>query len=232
MKVLHVSHHQGCRNDLDFVADHLGVAIDHYEFRGGYNIGRLRAESAWEADQDRFLAYDVIVTSDTAPLSRIFLQNGWPGGLVIWICNRFDYCDQATNDCGFPDREYYSVFASAVTRPRTVVVSYTAFEHHYARARGVPLGSSTVKPHGRRLDRPLTPLLAADGDRSGSCFVPAYHNDRAADLDGHCRALGIPAITGRYGGRRTCVASRRSCTSPTRGRTSRCSRTFRSGCRT
>ncbi len=200
MKVLHVSHHQGCREDLDYVADRLGISLDHFEYRGGYNIDATRAEVAWHAERDRFLSYDAIVTSDTAPLSRIFLQNGWPKGLVIWICNRFDYCDQATNDCGFPDADYYSLFASAVTRPRTVVASYTDFEHHYARSRGIPLGDLTVKPVGARLPGSFVAQVPPHIDRAATCFIPSYHNDRSADLEGRCRALGIAAFSGRYGG--------------------------------
>ena len=200
MKVLHVSHHQGCREDLDYIAARLGLTIDHYEYRGGYNIDATRAEAGWRANRERFLSYDAIVISDTAPLSRIFLQNDWPRGLVIWICNRFDYCDQATNDCGFPDAEYYSLFASALTRPRTVVASYTAFEHHYARGHGIPLGDLTVKPIGARLPRSFVGLVPEDTDRTKTCFVPRYHNDMAADLEGHCRTLGIAAFSGRYGG--------------------------------
>jgi hypothetical protein len=200
VNVLHVSHHQGCRDDLDHVAARLGLTIDHYEYRGGYNIDAKRAEAAWQADRERFFAYDVVVTSDTAALSRIFLQNDWPKGLVIWVCNRFDYCDQATNDCGFPDAGYYPLFASALTRPRTVVASYTEFEYHYARAQGIPLGSLTVKPLGARPANRSAGLVPEDIDRATTCFVPRYHNDLAADLEGRCRTLEIAAFSGRYGG--------------------------------
>jgi len=200
VKVLHVTHHQGCQDDLEYVAARFGITIDHYHYRGGYNIDATRAEAAWQADRDRFLAYDVILTSDTAPLARIFLQNDWPKGLVIWICNRFDYCDQATNDCGFPDAGYYRLFASALARPRTVVAAYTDFEHHYARARGIPLGSLTVKPVGRRLACQAVGLVPAAIDRPTTCVIPPRHNDTAADLDGRCRTLGIAAYGGRYGG--------------------------------
>lgn len=200
MRVLHVSHHQGCREDLAYVADSLGITLDHYEYRGGYNIDGARAETAWRTERDRFLSYDVVITSDTAPLSRIFLQNNWPRGLVIWICNRFDYCDQATNDCGFPDTDYYALFASAVGRPRTVIASYTEFEHHYAHHHGMPLGTLTVKPIGARLPQPYTRQVPDTVDRAATCFIPPYHNDTSADLGGRCRALGIPAFGGRYGG--------------------------------
>lgn len=200
MKVLHVSHHQGCRDDLDYVASRLGITLDHYEYRGGYNIGAARAAAAWHADRERFLAYDAILTSDTAPLSRIFLQNGWPKGLIIWICNRFDYCDEATNDCGFPDAAYYELFRTAIDRPRTVVASYTAFEHHHARARGIALDTLTVRPVGARLPRKHTALVPGDVDRAATCFVPTYHNDVAAALASRLQACGAGAYTGRYGG--------------------------------
>jgi hypothetical protein len=200
MKVLHVSHHQGCRDDLDYVAARLGVTLDHYEYRGGYNISAARAHAVWQTERERFLAYDVIITSDTAPLSRIFLQSGWPKGLVIWVCNRFDYCDEATNDCGFPDADYYALFRSAIGRPRTVVASYTAFEHHYARHRGVAMGALTVRPVGARLPRAFSPLVPPDVDRAATCFVPTYHNDVATALAGRLQASGAAVYSGRYGG--------------------------------
>jgi len=56
--------------------------------------------------KDYFDTFDVIVTSGTAPLHESFLQNGWTKPLIIWICNRFDYCDYASLDCNFPDQEY------------------------------------------------------------------------------------------------------------------------------
>jgi hypothetical protein len=196
MKVLHVSHHQGWPDDRDKGPS----TLDHYEYRGGYNISEARADAAWRAERERFLAYDVIITSDTAPLSRIFLQNAWPNGLVIWICNRFDYCDEATNDCGFPDDAYYDWFRSAIGRPRTVVASYTAFEHHYARRRGVGLDGLTVKPVGARLPREVASLVPADVDRRTTCFVPTYHNDVATTLAGRLRASGVAVYTGRYAG--------------------------------
>ena len=48
---------------------------------------------SWVNSVVDFGKFDVIVTSDTAPLSRIFLQNNWKKPLIIWICNRFDYVD-------------------------------------------------------------------------------------------------------------------------------------------
>ena len=66
-----------------------------------YNIGHQRAETVWNRHKDYFDKFDVIVTSDTAPLSRIFLQNGWRKPLIIWVCNRFDYCDYASLDLVF-----------------------------------------------------------------------------------------------------------------------------------
>jgi hypothetical protein len=42
-----------------------------------YNVSHRRAQRVWALHHEFFKQFDVIVTSDTAPLSRIFLQNGW-----------------------------------------------------------------------------------------------------------------------------------------------------------
>src|SRR4051812_31901260 len=109
MNVLHLSHHQGCFGELAYVASQLGFTIESMEYRDGYNISAEKANASWEANKERFNSFDVIITSDTAPLARIILQHmdEFKGRLVVWVCNRFDYVDNATNDCGFPDREFY-----------------------------------------------------------------------------------------------------------------------------
>ncbi len=203
MKVFHLSHHHGCIADFEYVADRLGLTVTSATFDDGYNIGPDRADRAWERWKDRLLASDVVLISDTAPLSRIVLQHldEFPGRLLIWVCNRFDYHDAATNDCGFPDEGYYELFRAAVGHPRVEVAAFTPFELHYARSRGVDLGRRVIKPVGRQLPRPLTPLIPSTVAKEEAVFVPPYHNDTVLlDLADICRQGGAPAYSGRYGG--------------------------------
>ena len=129
LKVLHLNFHLGCSKDFEEVGKELGLDVttwyvlaadlprEHFDgkTRGNavYNISHERALNVWNKHKDYFETFDVIVTSDTAPLSRIFLQNGWKKPLLIWVCNRFDYYDGETYDGKFPDQEYYNLIRKA-----------------------------------------------------------------------------------------------------------------------
>ncbi|HTW07675.1 MAG TPA: hypothetical protein VME46_09200, partial [Acidimicrobiales bacterium] len=118
----------------------------------------------------------------------------------------FDYFDAASNDCGFPDPEYYELFKRAVHHPRAHVIAYTAFEHVWSRSKGVGTGSAVIKPIGLRLASDVPSLVPSSVDRATTVFVPPYHNDnRLLDLAGRCNDLGIKAFTGRYGGHQDLV---------------------------
>jgi hypothetical protein len=56
-----------------------------------YEVTHDRAQKSWNKYKDYYNSFDAILTSDTCPVSRTFLQNGWTKPLIIWICNRFDY---------------------------------------------------------------------------------------------------------------------------------------------
>ncbi|MHB1568675.1 MAG: hypothetical protein ACYC0H_05675, partial [Solirubrobacteraceae bacterium] len=203
LRVLHLSHHDGCIADFEYVSSELGFDVRSYKFDDGYNIGPERADSAWERWRDRFCQADVVLVSDTAPLARIVMQHldEYEGHLVVWVCNRFDYADEATNDCGFPDADYYALFRRASLHPRVHIAPYTPFEYHYARRFGVELGEQVIKPIGRRLARSTAQLVPPGVDKAATVFVPPYHNDSVMmDLAAHVSSLGAPAYCGRYGG--------------------------------
>ena len=146
LKVLHLTFHRGCAREFTGIAKALGLDLVTWYipnlppfFLDGkttgnalYNVGHQRAQDIWEKHRDFFEQFDLILTSDTAPLSRIFLQNKWTKPLFIWICNRFDYYDGASLDCHFPDQEYYDLFSQAAMLPNVTMIAYTAFEHNYA----------------------------------------------------------------------------------------------------
>jgi len=161
LKVLHISFHKGCINDFKEVAQALNLDLTSWYIhdnplnfdgvtRGNaiYNIGHVRAQRVWERHKDYFNSFDVVITSDTTPLSRIFLQNNFKKPLIIWVCNRFDYCDVPSLDCRFPDQEYRKLLDRAWMQPNRFVVGYTPYEHVYARRKGVDTGDLTIKPIG------------------------------------------------------------------------------------
>lgn len=159
LNILHMSFHKGCINEFNAVGKALGLQVTSWFIQsdlprfdgsstGGaiYNIGHERAEKVWNLHKDYFEQFDAVITSDTAPLSRIFLQNGWKKPLIIWVCNRFDYYDAASLDCHFPDQEYYDLFKQAATMPNVKIISYTPYEHIYAAQKGIDIGTLTIKP--------------------------------------------------------------------------------------
>lgn len=202
MKILHVTYHQGCRINTNYVCKELGYDLETQMADWNYNIGHKRAEEVWNKHKDYYNSFDVVITSDTAPLSRIFLQNNFSKKLIVWVCNRFDYYDGATNDCSFPDPEYYQIIKNSIGKNNVKFFSYTKFEHEYAQKyRGINWGSETIKPCSF-YDRTPPENLALNGiDRGSTFFIPPYHNDTIfMNLKSKCDQLGIKAYAGRYNG--------------------------------
>jgi hypothetical protein len=200
MRILHLTHHPGCEISFEYIAHQLGHEVNtDYTHRwpghGGvslvnqYNITHEIAKQIWDEKREYFKSFDLIVTSDTAPLSRIFLQNNYTGRLLIWVCNRFDYWYGG----GQPDKEYYDLIRSAPTRANTKIFGYTLFENIYARTyRNVEIGKGVLKP--------VCPILNSV-EPNDEFFVPPYHNDTIfMNLQHKCSELGISAVSRRYNG--------------------------------
>ncbi len=211
-KILHISFHKGCIRELEFVAQELSWNLTSMyvhdlpqgEFDGKtkgsgiYNIGHERALNIWNKHKAYFNQFDTIITSDTAPLARIFLQNNYSGRLIIWVCNRFDYCDQASLDCKFPDSEYYSLINLAKNSPHTTIISYNDFEPVYAKTKAVDLGSTLIKPCGFNWGNPSS--ISPNIDKKGTFFVPPYHSNASFKTVEKCLAHQISALSGYYNG--------------------------------
>lgn len=214
LKVLHLTFHRGCAQQVQAIAQNLSLDLttwyvpdlpprffDGYaEGNALYNIGHTRAEKIWQLHSAFFHQFDLIFTSDTAALSRIFLQNNSPIPLIIWICNRFDYHDTSSLDCTFPDPEYYQLLKSARRLPHVAVIANTAFEHAYARFKGVDTGSLVIQPIG-----PITSKEGGDHPshpaRQEIFYLPHYHNEHLfIDLSQHLIQRGIPNYCGRHNG--------------------------------
>ena len=215
LKILHLTFHRGCEKEINAVAKELSIHVDTWfipdlaplSFDGTtkgnalYNIDHTRAERIWNLHKDEFNRYDAILTSDTAPLSRIFLQNGWKKPLIIWICNRFDYWDGASLDCHFPDKEYYQLFNKARYRPNVYVVAYNEFEHYYAKTKGVDTGTLTIKPCALNIPICTKSSIPSSVIKNETFFLPPYHNEtNFKNLSQFLGELGIVNYCGRYNG--------------------------------
>lgn len=201
MKILHVSHHRGCVEDLNYVASKIGVHIETLYANWNYNVGEDRARKVWDEHADYFKSFDVIITSDTAPLSRIFLQNNYQGKLIIWICNRFDYYDGATNDCGFPDPGYYELLRNSLNNKKVVIAGYAPYENIYARQKGIPVNDFFIRPVAGTTQFEEHKIIPVDVKKDETFFIPPYHNDTIyMNLSKKCSDLGIKNYNGRYNG--------------------------------
>ncbi|PJD94650.1 MAG: hypothetical protein CK425_10995 [Parachlamydia sp.] len=213
-KVLHLTFHKGCQNEVAALAKEFAFDLTTWfipdlpdkEFDGKshgctlYNIGHERAKKIWKKHKTFFKSFDLIITSDTAPLARIFLQNKWKKPLIIWVCNRFDYADQNSLDCDFPDAEYYKLFARAQRKKNVRIIAYTEFEHAYAMSKGIYTGKLTITP-GLTIAEPKASIIPSQVDKPETFYIPQYHNETIfMDLASHCSALGIPNYGGRYNG--------------------------------
>lgn len=200
MKILHITYHDGCKKTIDFVCKELGHEVHTQYANWNYNIGHNRAKEIWDTHKDYYNSFDIIITSDTCPLSRIFLQNDYKSKLIIWVCNRFDYTDCATNDCNFPDLEYYNLIRQIKNKNNVKIYSYSKFEYEYAQKyRNVNFGNEVIKPSAFIEDSVNTSFQGID--KSSLFFIPPYHNDTIfINLKDKCDQLGIPSYCGRYKG--------------------------------
>lgn len=218
-KVLHLSFHRGCIKDFEAVARELSLDLTSWyilhprdrsffdEKSPGnsiYNIGHDRAERVWKKHKNYFEQFDVIITSDTAPLSRIFLQNNAKVPVIIWICNRFDYFDGQSLDCRFPDQEYYDLFKRAVNQKKVKIVSYTPYEYVHARGRGIDIGTYTIKPLGTvdEWNDHKESFIPATVKKEETFFLPPrFGNQQQLDhVIKSCNDRGINVFCGRYNG--------------------------------
>ena len=207
MKILHISFHKGCQNDIQFVCDSLKHELEYMTFEDGitkgnarYNIGHQRAKTCWNNYKEYFNTFDLIITSDTTPISRVFLQNNFQKKLVIWICNRFDYFDGPSLDCNFPDPEYYNLIKSIPSRKNVKMISNCEFENFYLQARGIPFRNDVVKPIGG-ISSVAESVLTDIPNKSDTFWIPQYHNEtRLMNLSAKLNELGILNFNGRHGG--------------------------------
>lgn len=221
-KFLHITFHKGCLLEVERVAKALDVDVtpwfifdkplEHFEGQNAglyvYNITEERAQRVWEKHKDYFNQFDAIITSDTAPLSRIFLQhNNWKKPLIIWVCNRFDFFYSPTHKpIDFPDEKYYRLFRDATKKENVFIVSYTPYEWYFALQRGVDMGLRTIKPIGvveeKLRYRDPRWSIPKTVDKPNTIFVyPCRISDHEMNyIKQQCEQQGIKTYSGRYNG--------------------------------
>jgi hypothetical protein len=220
MKILHISHHKGCINDFNYVCNNLNLNCEvlsslkncntnknvstlYLNNGAHYNITKDRAKYYWNKYKNYFNEFDCIITSDTAPLCRIFLDNNWKKKLIVWICNRFDYSHRDyKNGIGinFPDKEYYQMIKESVKLKNVYFIGYTIFENYYCKhIRNVDIGTNVIRPIGC-----ISKLYNNFNEKKclkNTIFVPYYHNDtKMIDLKKQIESLGFNSYSGKYEG--------------------------------
>jgi len=218
MRVLHLSHHYGCLKDHQYIAHELGFEIEsqfsHWDERLPYDSYRMSEDLAnqiWEDHKDYFNQFDYVITSDTAPISRIFLQNfdEFRGRLNIWVSNRFDY--EMNGDVG-----YYNLFRGALELDRVKIIPYTEFERVWMQQFNIYCEHETIRPIGKTIANPLSEkdvyenLVGFSGDHHndlidkgicGDVLVSRYHNDNIfQDSREICEDQGLIAAHAKYRG--------------------------------
>src|SRR3989338_2951854 len=183
LSMLHLTFHNGCANEVAEIARRLGLELTTWNVLGSgepidgitygnerYNVTHDFAERAFCKYRDYFSQFDVILTSDTTPLSRIFLQNGWEKPLVIWVSNRFDYGLMP----GADREEYFELLRKARHMPNVQIILTTPFEGRYARSKGVDLGDEVIHPAGFAAE-----TQRVECKKSGKVYLPNYSNENA-----------------------------------------------------
>jgi len=194
MKILHISHHVGCMRDHAYIYNQLNADFTFWKFtKGVFYITKELADSLWIEKKDYFNTFDFVVTSDTAPLSRIIMEHidEFKGTLVVWICNRFDYNMER-------DSSFYALFkrCSIENKEKVKIIPYSDFEGIWCGIKGIQSISQTITPIGinpRILDFKIDCLQElsdsytddtnskekydSSNKLQGKIFIPIYGND-------------------------------------------------------
>jgi len=211
-KVLHLSHHYGCLKDHQYVCHNLGLQLEsvysHWDTvipKGCYRLNSKQANEIWSNNQNYFKDFDYIITSDTAPLSRIILQNidKFPGKLIVWICNRFDYNLEW-------DSSYYQLIKNYSNHEKVKLIPYTEFERIWLNRFGIDTKYETIRPIGLVISDELSKdeqySIGFDGNyemdfTGGDVLVSRYHNDNIfQDSKEICESFGLVARHAKYRG--------------------------------
>jgi group I intron endonuclease len=188
--VLHVGFHRGCcesiktvfhKHKVSLYTKYLPIGVDGYD----YFMTKEASMEIWERDKDFFNCFDVIITSDTAPLSQIFLRGGYGGKLIIWVCNRFDYSME-----GKEKEEYIKLLVNSKGNTNVHIIGYNEYESVYCNRYGVCV-EDTIRP----VYKPNDYNKIRD-----VYYIPDYQNNYNYNLMSYCLRSGLNVIGGRHNG--------------------------------
>lgn len=212
MKILHLSHHYGCLKDHQYICSQLNFNLESKLSiwnqiipKDNYIITKDFADKIWKEYSEYFNRFDYIITSDTAPLSRIFIQNieKVKAKIIVWVCNRFNYNMEG-------DNEYHQLMKTYSSDPRVKIVPYTEFERIWLKRYDITTQYDTIRPIGLSISEPLNEneqyIMGLDGnytfdDSKGDVLVSRYHNDNIfQDTKSICQSYGLSANHAKYRG--------------------------------
>jgi len=168
--------HRGCELEIQYVMTNPGHEVTSMRFDDGvttgndiYKVNSIRAQMSWDKYKDYYNSFDGIITSDTCPISRPFLQNSWDKPLIIWVCNRFDYAV-------WNDNSFYDLIRGIPNKPNITIIGNTPIENIYSSVfRQTPIGEFVIKPTGKNI---LSSSMTKTYENNSECFyIPPYHNE-------------------------------------------------------
>jgi hypothetical protein len=195
MNILHLTFHKGTGLEIEYTFTKLGHKVTTIRFDDGetsgndiYIVTHIRAQKAWDKYKDYYNSFDAIITSDTCPISRTFLQNNWNKLLIIWICNRFDYAMLPENE----DPEFYNLLRDIPNRKNVFIIGNTSIENVYAKfIKNVDIGELVIQPIGKNLTLSTQTKNYTINDTK-LFYVPPYHNETIMmNLSEKLTSLGI-----------------------------------------
>ena len=210
MKILHLTFHRSPQYDLEYICQKLSFDLETLYFHNyasniykpnRYKVTEQRAETWWRDKKDFYQSFDAIITSDTATLSRIFLQHidELRPRLIVWICDRFDYAIEE-------DKQYPQLLNRLVQERKLKLIPNTEIERIYCAQRGVTVTEPTIKPLGHRLPgREMLPpkgvAFMEEADYETGFYIPTYNNEtKFMNLHRHCSTLGLKTFHGIHRG--------------------------------
>lgn len=211
-KVLHLTFHEGSKSEVEELAKIFDFDLDSWQilqlpersFDGisrnshCYIMTEKRAADIYQKHKDTFASYDLIITSDIAPLCRIFLQHNWQKPLLVWVNNRFDF--SIHRSAPFPDQKYLEMFQQAKDQENVEIIGYTPYEKVHAQThRNITSIKSTIRPTGICTQQSQYQETQTTF-RASKVFFRNYINERKIQLGRLLSRVGIPNYTGSFAG--------------------------------
>jgi hypothetical protein len=206
MKILHLSYHVGCINDINYIFSKLGHSITSERCSFPYHIPQNKAIEYWNDRKDYYQSFDIIITSDTVAISYIFLLqlDILTPHLIILNCNRFDYSMTS-------EQKFYNLLREIKNKPDKITyIPYTTFEKIWCAKHGISVTEQTIEPVGKvdNSNPYICPNIQnsfgsintqlSNGKKEDTIFIQTYHN--------HIKFMNLPyllytkGISVEYGG--------------------------------